>query len=186
MVKIKCLILFFNGFEDTEGIATRDILIRAGVDVISVSDSSEKIVTTSKKLDVFTNLSLNDIKKIDDYKFLVIPGGNIKTVINNKKILKIIKDFNEQKKDIYAICAAPCILEKVGLLNNKHFTCYPGFEKNIKGLFENKNVVIDKNIITSKSMFYSFDFAFAILKRHFGIKMANKIKKDIKPYKNIE
>ncbi len=59
-----------------------------------------------------------------------------------------------QRKRIAAICAAPSILGKLGLLEGKKkAVCFPGFEESLKGAdVLSDRVVTDGNITTSKKV----------------------------------
>lgn len=46
---------------------------------------------------------------------------------------RLILRFAEENKPIAAICAAPMVLGKLGLLKGKKATCYPGFEQYLEG-----------------------------------------------------
>ena len=70
---------------------------------------------------------------------------------------------------------------KYGYLNNKRFTCYPGFEDGILGKYNgDEGVVIDGNIITAKSMYYSIPFALAIVEVLLGKDESNKLEEILK------
>ena len=60
-------------------------------------------------------------------------------------------DFAEKGRPIAAICAAPSILGKLGLLDKKEAVCYPGFEETLKGAVIGEDIVVQGgNFITSK------------------------------------
>ncbi|MCQ2787176.1 MAG: DJ-1/PfpI family protein [Bacilli bacterium] len=164
---MKGLILFADGFEDSEGITTRDILLRGKVDVISASITDTLDVITSHNLKIKTDILLKDAK-LEDYSFIIIPGGlkGTNNIANSSLAINAIKYFHDNNKDIYAICAAPSILGKLGYLDNHDFTCFKGFEKDIKGHYtEAPATITSEHIITGKSMAYSVDFALTILKK---------------------
>lgn len=164
---MKGLILFADGFEDTEGITTRDILLRGKVEVISASITDTLDVVTSHNLKIKTDILLKDAK-LDEYAFIILPGGlkGTNNIANSALSINAIKYFHDSNKDIYAICAAPSILGKLGYLDNKNFTCFKGFEKDIKGNYTGEPATqVNEHIITGKSMAYSIDFALLILKK---------------------
>lgn len=95
----------------------------------------------------------------------------------NKKVIEIINYCNENNLLIGAICAAPSIIGKLGLLKNKTACCYPGFEKYLIGVKISENSISkDKNIITSKGPGTAFDFGFAVLEYLKGKEISQKIK----------
>lgn len=179
---MKGLILFANGFEDSEGITTRDALLRGRVETHSASISDSLDVITSHNLRIKTDYLLKDLD-LSNYDFLILPGGlkGVNNLSNSTLVDKTIKYFHDNNKDLYAICAAPSILGRLGYLDNKSFTCYPGFEENIKGKYTGEPVtVVDEHIITGKSMAYSLDFALAILNKLTGKDNAEHVNKTTK------
>jgi len=65
---------------------------------------------------------------------------------------------------IAAICAAPMILGKKGLLEGKEATCYPGFEKHLKGArISDKKAVRDGSVITAKGMGVATEFGLVLI-----------------------
>ena len=71
--------------------------------------------------------------------------------------------MNKAGKIVAAICAAPIVLERAGVLEGREFTAYPGVGEKIEGgNFKEELVVRDGNIITSRGPATSMEFAFAI------------------------
>lgn len=172
----KGLILFADGFEDCEGITTRDILLRGGAKIFTVSISKTKSVITSHALEIKTDFLLTEIK-MNDYDYLIIPGGliGVQNLLNCQQVITMIHFFMKHNKDIYAICAAPYILGKLGYLDHKRFTCYPGCEEGINGIYTNEPVThTSDHIITAKGPAYTVNFALAILKKNVDFKTYEK------------
>ncbi len=71
------------------------------------------------------------------------------TLDKHEGLRKLILKFAENNKPIAAICAAPMVLGKLGLLKGRRVTCYPSFEQYLEGAeCTNESVVTDGNIIT--------------------------------------
>ena len=82
---------------------------------------------------------------------------------------KLILKFAENNKPIAAICAAPMVLGKLGLLKGRRVTCYPSFEQYLEGAeCTNESVVTDGNIITAMGPGAAMDFALAIVEKLVG------------------
>lgn len=142
-----------NGFEDIEALAIIDVLRRAeiGLDLFGVNDA--RIRSRSNVYYIFEKV-FNEVKffEFEKYEGLLIPGGpGVYNLANNEEILKLIIKFNDEKKLIYAICAAPLLLDKAGILKGKKYTSYPGVEIKSGNYIDDK-VVVDGNIITSKGV----------------------------------
>ena len=72
----------------------------------------------------------------------------------------------KEEKIVSALCAAPIVLDEAGLLESKNFTCYPGFEGNIKtGNHKTDITVKDGKVITGRGPAAAIPFAFEILKQ---------------------
>lgn len=171
-------IFLAEGFEEIEAIAPRDILKRANINVQMVGLNQSSEVSSTSGLKITPNVQIENVN-FNDIEGIILPGGmpGTKNLEQNKKVLEIIKYCNENKLLIGAICAAPSILGKMGVLKNKVACCYPGFEKYLIGAKISENSVsTDKNIITSKGPGTAFEFGFALLKYLKGEKTTENIK----------
>ncbi len=176
------LVILGNGFEDTEAIATIDVLKRAKLELDYASMSNSLEVITQNGLVIKANIFFDDIE-LENYNFLVIPGGRaVFEVLNqSKKLSEVILDFADKEKLIAAICAGPSQVGKLGLYNNKNYTCFPTTEKAIIGgtYLKDKGVVVSDNFITAKSMGYSIDFGLAIVEYLLGSERRKLVKKAV-------
>ena len=83
----------------------------------------------------------------------MLPGGmpGAATLEKCDDLRRLILRFAEENKPIAAICAAPMVLGKLGLLKGKKATCYPGFEQYLEGAdCTGAMVEKDGNVITGK------------------------------------
>lgn len=145
-------VLLANGFEEIEALAFIDILRRADIPTASVSIYDDLKVTGAHNISVISDLCINDIQN-SDIDAIVLPGGMPGTLnlLDSDKVRTLINYAFDNNKYLGAICAAPMILGKMSLLNNKKATCYPGFENELIGAQVLKDdVVKDGNIITSR------------------------------------
>ena len=156
------------------------------------SEELETLIIGSHDIAFYADFSILDFEdtSFDDEDFLdlasvdmvVIPGGmgNVNNLMSDKTLLKYL-DY-QYKKGIYisAICAGPMVLHKAGILNNKNITCYPGCEEGLDNItWQDKNVVVDKNIITSKGVGTAIDFALELIKTLYGEEKRKKISSEI-------
>ena len=151
---MKGLILITNYFEDVEAICTVDILRRARLvcDYVSLNNSLENF--TQSNLLIKCDKLIKDIK-LDDYDFLIIPGGRavMNDLKNRREVDEIINLFARENKLVASICAAPYLVGRLGYFDGGTYTCFPGCNEGIeKGKLVNKGVVVYKNFITSKAM----------------------------------
>ncbi len=153
-----------DGFEETEGVVPFDILKRAGVDVKTVGVGSN-LITGDNGLKINTDLTDAQIS-FENLKGIVLPGGMPGTtnLENNENVKKCIDFCAEKHLMIGAICAAPSILGKKGLLSGKESCCYPGFEKYLTGAkISNESVTVCDNIITANGPGSAMKFGFKLV-----------------------
>lgn len=174
---MKALLLFADGFEDVEAIATRDILIRAGIEVYDAKiDEDKQIVVSSHKMSLIGFKSLKNIN-IDEFTALILPGGSrgVNNLLRSSEVDYLVKEFNKQHKWVCAICAAPMVLAKNGLLHNKRYTCYPGCDEGLDGIYTGEEVVVTDNLVTARSMLYSVPFGLKIIELLLGKSDSDRI-----------
>ena len=172
---MKGLILLANHFEDVEALITIDMLRRAKIEIDLVSITEDYNLVTQSGVRLQADHLISEID-LDEYAFLIIPGGKavFETHLNSNITKNCIKLFYKKQKLIATICAAPLILDSLGILKDKEYVCFPSCEKSIDGIYkENEKVVVSNNIITSKAAGTTFDFAFAIIKYLLNEEMAN-------------
>jgi len=157
--------LFVDGFEDTEAVATLDVLRRGGDNVDCVSLMESKTIEPKYSAGYICDFAANSID-FDIYDALILPGGpgSFKIMPGLKIVESAIKHFMNNNKLVAAICAAPHLIGKLGYFKNRSFTVHPGFENYCLGgnYMRNCGVVQDGNIITAKSMYYSIEFGLKI------------------------
>ena len=162
---MKVLMLFADGFEDVEAIATRDVLIRAGIEVYDAKiDEDKQIVVSSHKMSLIGFKSLKNIN-VNEFEAIILPGGSrgVNNLLKSSEVDYLVKEFNRLGKWVCAICAAPMVLGKNGLLHNKKYTCYPGCNEGLDGIYTGEELVVTDNIVTARSMLYSVPFGLKIV-----------------------
>ncbi|MEJ7609931.1 MAG: type 1 glutamine amidotransferase domain-containing protein [Ferruginibacter sp.] len=153
----KIAILTEHGFEEVELTSPKKALEEAGATVHIVS--LQKIVKGwdhdhwSIELDTDANL---ENANPEDYDALMIPGGvmNPDKMRMEKKYVAFAQHFMETGKPIAAICHAPQLLIETGMLNERNMTSYPSLQTDLKNagvIWEDKEVVCDKGLVTSRS-----------------------------------
>ncbi len=175
------LILAPNGCEDTEIVATRDVLLRTGqiqIDMASLTD--EKEFKTSHGLVIRAETTIDEVDE-NDYDFIYLPGGKVgvDNILASEKALELIKAFRKADKVLAAICAAPSILGKLGLLEGVTYTCFPGFETE-GGIKADAPAVSDQKIVTGRSMYYSADFGELLVQALLGQEAADALYRPIR------
>lgn len=167
---LQTAIFLANGFEEVEALSVVDLLRRAEIEVLMVSVTGKKEVTGAHSICVFTDCLLEelDFKKIS---MMILPGGmpGTKNLAETPLLIEKLLEFHNRNKDISAICAAPSILGKMGILQGKKACCYPGYENELKGAaIMTEDAVTDGNIITSRGVGTALSFALAIIEKMKG------------------
>lgn len=161
----KLLMLFVDGVEDTEAIATLDVLSRGGHQVVCSSLMKRREINT-KLGKILVVDSLIENETYANYDGVVIPGGpgSFKIMAFHPEINAIINYFAQNNKLVASICAAPFMVGRLGYFKDRNYTVHPGFEEQVIGgnYLKEQGVVRDGNFITAKSMYYSIPFGLAI------------------------
>ena len=154
------LVLLADGFEEIEALMPVDLLKRAKIDVKTCGIDKKTVISTHN-IKITCDISANEAD-LSDIEMLILPGGmpgsvNLdKSEFTNKAILKTIENGGH----LAAICAAPLVLGRRGLLVDKAACCYPGFENELIGAkISKEKVVTDKNVTTARGMGVALDFA---------------------------
>ena len=162
----KALVFLAEGFEEIEAVSVVDILRRANISCDMCSIDKEYVQGTHKIL-IKSDCNIDNINS-KQYDAIILPGGLLGADnLKDKRVEKIVKEFNDEGKIIAAICAAPETLEVFGVLKNKKCTSYPGFVKDRASVtyIEDEAVVADGNIITSRGPSTAIEFGLEILKQ---------------------
>ena len=161
---MKMVYLFLaDGFEETEAFVPYDILKRGGIEVIKVGVTGE-FVTGSHGITVKTDALIADIDKNCD--LAILPGGmpGTKNLDNCDKVKAIVKKAFDEGKYVAAICAAPMVLGKLGILNGRKATCFPGFEEYLYGAEHVRDFCVQSgNVVTACGAGAAFQFGFTLL-----------------------
>ena len=124
-----------EGFEEVEALTPVDVLRRAGLPVKTVSVTGVLTVNGAHGVPVIADMVFEEVKEADT-EMIVLPGGlpGATNLDAHKGLSDLIMAFAEAGKPLSAICAAPLVYGKRGLLKGKKATCYPGFDKYLDGL----------------------------------------------------
>lgn len=174
----KVLVFIADGTEEIEVLTPVDFFRRAGIQVDLVAVKNTRKVRLAHQVYAGADKTIDDIAG-PDYDAFYIPGGmpGATNIRDNEKVIGLIKEAESQGKILAAICAGPIVLEAAGLLKDKNFTCYPGFEKEIKeGNFVDDLVVKDGNIFTGKGPAAAAKLSFALIEELLSKDQAEEIK----------
>ena len=157
---MKVALLLANGFEEIEALTPLDFLRRAGVSVDTIGIGT-KTVMGAHSIPVIADITDSEADDTE-YDAVIFPGGmpGAANLDSAEFTDKIIAQITAKGGRLAAICAAPLVLGRRGLLQGKRATCYPGFESELIGAeISPLGVVTDGNITTAKGMGVALDFA---------------------------
>lgn len=167
-----------DGFEETEAIAPIDMLRRAELDVVTVGIKNDA-VKSSHGVPVLCDMTDMQVELDERLEMIVLPGGMPGTLnIEANPVVQSSIDYCVKNNiPIGAICAAPSILGKKGLLESKEAICFPGYEKFLTGAkLSDKKVVTDGIFTTAAGAGLAVEFGLELVRVLCGLEHSNKIR----------
>lgn len=167
MAEARAIVFFADGFEEVEAITVVDILRRAEIPTRTVSIMDKKEVVGAHRVPVVCEgILAEELESVRQAEMLILPGGGKGTenLGNHAALGELLKAFKADGKWLAAVCAAPTVLGKHGLLAGETAVCYPGCEPQLTGAtLGDAPVVRSGKIITSKGPGTSAAFALALV-----------------------
>jgi protease I len=149
---MKALFISADTFEDSELLVPYYRLLEEGIEV-DVASMKKQPIKGKRGYEVEVTKTLMEVRP-EDYDILVLPGGKAPEAVRKEpKAVEIARDFFLKGKPVAAICHGPQTLITAGLLKGRHATCYRTVVDELKAagaLYEDKEVVVDGNLVTSR------------------------------------
>jgi protease I len=143
-----------DGFEDRELTGPLDALRAAGATVTLVGPAAGTEFRGKRGQAVVTADLGAGAAKMNDFDALVIPGGHAPDKMRMRHaMVDLARDAMDAGKPVAAICHGPQVLISADVLRGRTLTCWPSIAidvKNAGGLYVDKPVVEDGNLITSR------------------------------------
>ena len=174
----RAVMLFAEGFETVEALMVVDLLRRGGVEVTMTSINEEDMVRSAQGVGVEMDATMDEIDVLD-YDAVILPGGMPGTLHlgESEAVKKALFRMNEAGRIVSAICAAPGVLGRHGLLEGKNACSYPDHEVNLLGATVSREpVVVDGNIVTSRALGTAMEFGFKLLELLVSREKADEVK----------
>ena len=181
------LVLLADGFEEIEALTPVDLLRRAGLDVKTAAVShggSGLAVTGSHGIPVTADARAEDFVG-ESPEAVILPGGmpGAKNLDGDATVDAVLKKAAADPGCVIAaICAAPMVLGRRGLLRGVRATCFPGFEGELDGALvvgadnPDGRAVTDGRFVTACGMGAATEFALALVKKLKGEDAAEKLR----------
>ena len=182
---VRVLVPLVDGFEEIEAISIIDILRRADIEVtVAGMGTPNSMVTGSHQIPVRPDTTLDEIWSetlVNQYDALVIPGGpGVNALLESATLGQLVLQFDKSRKCTAAICAAPLVLSKAGLLKRRRATSFPGVRDRIDaGQYSEERVVVDGHIVTSRGAGTAVEFALQLVAELIDPTKANEVGQSI-------
>ena len=174
-------ILLAPGFEEAEALVPVDMLRRANIETATVSITGEP-VPGSHGVTALADVTLDDVD-LSRADMVVLPGGGpgYKNLGKEPRVEQLVREAAEKGLWLAAICAAPTLLGRWGLLEGKNAVCYPGMEEGLTGAQPqmDQGVVVAGKVITGRAAGSAFDFGLALVEALAGAAEADKVRHGI-------
>ena len=177
---IKVLIPMASGCEELEAVTLINIFRRAGFEVVTAGLAVEKgVVKCARGTAIIPDTTL-DQAITAGYDLVVLPGGQPGTdnLMKDERIIKLVQEMQRQDRYVAAICAAPMVLGKAGVLQGKSATSYPGCldKMGLPGVnYLEEAVVADGKVITSRGPGTAMDFALELVEIMAGSELRKQV-----------
>jgi 4-methyl-5(b-hydroxyethyl)-thiazole monophosphate biosynthesis len=177
----KTVIFFADGVEECEGLLVADILRRAGGEVLIASISDSLDIVSSHSVRINCDVLAVDVD-YDSVDLLVLPGGIPGTynLADSRTVADAVTDFAAKGKKLSAICAAPWVLAKLGVLDGKKAISHKKFRDKLDGaIVTEREVVVDGNITTGWGLGAAIPFALELARQLEGEEAAEHVRAGI-------
>lgn len=145
------LIIAPLNFRDEEYAHTRQELEKAGIKV-TVASTTTKTATGMLGMRITPDIPLSKVN-FNDYDIIALPGGSgVSIFYKNRRVMSILRQAYKAGKVIGAICLAPVVLAKAGLLKGKKATSWKGAKQWLRDMGADvigQHVVTDGRIVTA-------------------------------------
>jgi len=160
----RVLVPLASGCEELEAVTIIDLLRRAGIEVV-VAGLDQGIVTASRGVRLVPDTTLDEALQ-QEYDMIALPGGlpGSDHLADDPRIIELLQRMNESGRFVGAVCAAPKVLARSGVLKGKTATAYPGvLQAEHHPMISGDAVTRDGRIITSRSAGTVMDFALELI-----------------------
>ena len=171
-------ILLAPGFEEIEALAPADLLRRAGIETALVALEGD-CVPGWKNITVKADLSLDRVE-LDKADMIVLPGGGVgvENLGKDARVEVLVKAAAEKGLWVAAICAAPTLLSRWGLLDGRKAVCYPTWSDRLTGadFRAGELLAVDGQFITGQAAGSAMDFGLKLVEVLAGAERAEEVR----------
>jgi 4-methyl-5(b-hydroxyethyl)-thiazole monophosphate biosynthesis len=173
------LTILAEGFEEVEAVTPIDLLRRAGAEVTLANVGPGIHVTGRNGLTMHADTMLTNVES-NDFDCVFLPGGpGVKLLRDDPRVRAIALRHAQAGKWIAAICAAPTVLNDVGLLQGRRYTAHFSVANELTAILADERVVVDGNILTSRGAGTAVDFGLLLVGKLFSAEKATEVARSI-------
>jgi 4-methyl-5(b-hydroxyethyl)-thiazole monophosphate biosynthesis len=170
-------LMLADGFEVTEALTTVEVLRRAKLELLTVGVTGRTVIA-SCGIKVEADIMPDEVE-LDRLDAVILPGGldGTRNLGKSEFVSSVLDYAVENDKYTCAICAAPSILAKKGILDGKNATCFPGCEvSEDKVNYTGEPAVCDGKAITGKGAGCTIHFGLLIAEKMAGKEVSDHVK----------
>lgn len=164
------LVCLAPGSEETEAVTTIDLLVRAGIRVVtaSVAENGDREIVCSRGVRLLADAPLVQVAD-DEFDAIVLPGGlkGAECFRDSPLLVEAVRQFHLSGRIVAAMCATPgTVLIPHDLFPVGNMTGFPGLKDTIpEGKWMDRRVVWDRrvNLLTSQAPGTTIDFALKLI-----------------------
>lgn len=177
------IVLLAEGFEEIEAVTIIDVLRRLAVKV-SLIGLTDLYVTGAHGIEIRANSILQTGSTFPEADALILPGGGpgAWNLRDSAQVIDLVRHFHQQEKWIAAICAAPIVLAKAGILEGKTITAFPAEAVNsdIFMAYNTGNPIEQEGkIITGKGPGTALEFSFLLGTALCGVERVDLLRQEM-------
>ena len=180
---MKVLVPLAPGMEEIEAVTIIDVLRRAGIETISAA-LGENPVKGSHGISVYADTSMDSVDRAS-FGCIALPGGmpGSQNLADDTRVTGMIKEIHSRDGITAALCAAPIVLGRAGILKGKKATCYPGFQDRLDGAeYIPAPFLIDGKVLTGKGPGCAIPFALKLVEMIKGKKVFEELRESMQVY----
>jgi protease I len=146
-------ILITDMFEDIEYTKPAEEFQKVGHELVHISTESGKTIKGKHGAEVKIDEKIDDME-VSDLEALFIPGGFSPDQLRvNDKVVKFVADYAKTNRPMLIICHGPQLLITADVIKGRKVTGWKSIMQDIKNAgaeYIDKEVVVDKNIVSSR------------------------------------
>lgn len=166
------------GFEEIEAVVIVDVLRRAGL-AVRLAGLAPGPVCGAHGITLATDCTLDEVDPAE-LALIVLPGGmpGSTNLAQDERVLALVRTLESTGRLVAAICAAPLVLAKAGVLAGRRATAYPGVRAQLTGaeVVERPGVVRSGPVFTSQGVGTALEFALELVAELAGPSKARELR----------